>query len=41
MAKIANMPSRESLFKPLLKTMISKGGRCFVDEGLKVVARKV
>ena len=41
MAKIANMPSRESLFKPILKAMISKGGRCFVDDVLKVVARRV
>lgn len=41
MAKIANMPSRESLFKPILKAMISKGGRCFVDDVLKVVARKI
>lgn len=40
MAKIANLPSRESLFKPILKAMISKGGRCFVDDVLTVVARK-
>ena len=40
MAKIANLPSRESLFKPILKAMISKGGCCFVDDVLKVVARR-
>lgn len=40
MAKIANMPSRESLFKPILKVMISKGGRCIVDDVVNAVARK-
>ena len=41
MAKIANMPSRESLFKPILKAMISKGGCCFVDDVLLVCESSV
>ena len=41
MSKIADMPSREKLLKPLLQVMIAKGGRCCVDDVLKAVARKV
>lgn len=41
MAKIANMPSRGKLLKPLLKVMMAKGGRCCVDDVIKAVAAKV
>lgn len=36
---MANMPNRESLFKPIIKAMMAKGGRCFVDDVLKCVAK--
>ena len=41
MAKITNMPSRESLFKPILKAMIARGGQCLIDDVVKTVAVKV
>ena len=41
MGKIANMPSREKLFRPILKAMIAKGGKCLVDDVIKAVAAKV
>lgn len=41
MTKITNMPRREALFKPILKVMLMRGGRCFVDDVVKAVAVKV